>query len=54
MGAYPHPKPVYCKTTETKGRKLIESLTEESKEGAIQLQADSDAVAKQTKDPANK
>ena len=37
MGAYPHPNPVYISTTDTKGRKLMESLIETSKDGAIQL-----------------
>ena len=40
--------------TDNRGRKLIECLTDKSREGAIQLKADREAVAKHTKDPANK
>ena len=40
--------------TETRGRKLIDSLMEGSKDGAIQLYAANEAVARHTKDPDNK
>ena len=54
IGPYPRPKPVYIKITETRGRKLIDSLMEGSRDGAIQLKADSEAVARHTNDPENK